>query len=181
MSFNNQPKDNQFAFFNKFQTLFYTSITEFGKFTHFEIKQNSFLLLNNLIKGFPHQATEILDCYSPHVKALESPAIIFALQRKFVNNFSRARVPQHVYFKNMKPKAESKKKVKDTSKGIEFDNDIVAQLQSLLMMDTKTYEYLKYSENVQKLGKQILFEQEKLKEEKVSKALARAKSKNIEL
>ncbi len=170
--------NNQYAFFNKFQSMFYTNIAEFNKFTYFEIKQNAFTLLNNLIKGFPHQATEILDIYSPHVKAIESPALIIALQRKYVNNFSRPRVPQHVYYKSLKAKGESKKKSKVTIKGIVFEPSVANELKSLLMLDSKTYEYLLFSEKIQRLGKQILFEQEKKKEEKISKALQRDKNKN---
>lgn len=170
--------NNQYAFFNKFQSMFYTNISEFGKFTYFEIKQNAFPLLNNLIKGYPHQATTILDIYSPHVKAIESPAIIIALQRKYVNDFSRPRVPQHVYYKNLKAKAESKRKSKVTQKGIIFEPSVATELKTLLMIDTKTYEYLMFSEKIQRLGKQILFEQEKKKEEKISKALKRNNNKN---
>jgi len=168
---------DNYQFFNKFQIMFYTSITEFNKFTHFEIKNNSFLLLNNLMKGFPHTATEILDIYSPHIKAIESPSIIIALQRKFVNNFSRARVPQHVYYKS-KTKAESKKKIKESNNGIIFDSSINNEIMSILFIDSKTFDYLKFTDKIQKLGKELTGENIKKEEEKISKA---RKRKNIEI
>ena len=36
----NQPVNKGYEFFNKFQTMFYTNITEFEKFSHYEIKNN---------------------------------------------------------------------------------------------------------------------------------------------
>lgn len=149
--------------FNKFQTLFYTNIEEFNRYTDFEIRQNSFVLLNNLIKGYPYLATKILDIYSPDVKSIESPAIIIALQRKFVNNFSRARVPQHVYFKSLKVKSDSKSKVKTKSNKNEkilydFDGKIALELKSKLMIDEKTYQYLKYTDKIQFLGLELIKE-----------------------
>ena len=158
--------------FNKFQTLFYTDINQFSQYTHYEINKHAFTLLNNLIKGFPHQAIEVLDTYSPNVKAIQSPSIIIALQRKFVNNFSRARVPQHVYYKSLKPKPELKVRVKKVKKGTNiveymiFDNETAFQIKSILKIDDKTYQYLKNSDRIQKLGKLILSE-EILKEEKL--------------
>lgn len=158
--------------FNKFQTLFYTDIHTFSQYTHFEINKHAFMLLNNLIKGFPHQAIEILDTYSPHVKAIQSPAIILALQRKYVNDFSRARVPQHIYYKSLKAKAEPKVRVKKVKKGtkiieyFDFDNETAFTIKSILKIDNKTYEYLKNSERVQNLGKLLLSEEIK-KEEKL--------------
>ena len=179
MSFNNQPKDNQYKFFNLFQSMFYTSITEFSKYTYFEIKNNSFVSLNNLMKGYPHLAVEILDIYSPHIKAIESPAIIFALQRKFVNSFSRPRVPQHVYFKSLKPKTQPKSKTKEKVLNkdlINFDNDVSFEIKTLLRIDEKTYQYLKYSENIQKIGREILGEMIKKEEQKILKTNKRKSS-----
>jgi hypothetical protein len=172
-------QNNHYAFFNRFQTMFYTSITEFSKYTYFEIKNNSFVLLNNLMKGYPHLAVEILDIYSPHIKAIESPAIIFALQRKFVNSFSRPRVPQHVYFKSLKPKAQPKSKTKEKVLNkdlINFDNDVSFEIKTLLRIDEKTYQYLKYSENIQKIGREILGEMIKKEEQKILKANKRKSS-----
>lgn len=173
--------NNQYIFFNCFQTMFYTNITEFEKFTYFEIKNNSFTLLNNLIKGFPHLAEEIMNIYSPAVKIFDSPAIIIALQRKFVNNFSRARVPQYLFYKSAKIKPESKRKAKEIKKdGIilkEFPPEISSEIMSILMYDTKTYEYLKYTTKIQFLGNQLLGEfQQKIE---IKKEKARRKANNI--
>jgi hypothetical protein len=168
-----QPKNNDYLFFNKFQTFFYTNIAEFQNFTYFEIKNNSFTLLNNLIKGFPHLAEELMNIYSPAVKIFESPAIILALQRKFVNNFSRPRVPQYLYYKSMKAKPESKKKSKDVKvNGVilkEFPMEVKKEIMSILMYDTKTYEYLKYSTKIQFLGNQLLGEFQRKEEIKRKK------------
>ena len=163
------PKVNNYEFFNKFQTMFYTNIAEFERYTYFEIKNNAFTLLFNLSKGFPHLSEEIMNIYSPAIKALESPAIILALQRKFVNNFSRVRVPQHVYYKSAKLKPPSKRKVKEVEGGKIFDEKIQNEIKSILMIDTKTYEYLKFSTKIQFLGNQLVGEFQKKHEEKIRK------------
>lgn len=151
--------NNTFEEFNKFQTYFYTSVQMFEQFTNFEIKRNAVMLLTNIGKGFPVLSMQILDIYSPDVKAIESPAIIKALQRaKFCNGFSRARMPNYVYYKNMKPKKESKSKVVKTKKisYIEFDDTIRDIIQSKLLLDNKDYMYLLPSKRIQDLGKHLL-------------------------
>jgi hypothetical protein len=93
-------QNNNFQEFNQFQTYFYTNINLFNNYTNFEIKRNSVQLLVNISKGFPALSQEILNIYSPEVKSIESPAIIRALQQaKFVNGFSRPKIPQFIYFK----------------------------------------------------------------------------------
>lgn len=168
--------NNKFEAFNKFQNMFYLSIPEFEKFTYYEIKTHSFVLLNNMLKGFPHKTEELLNIYSPAIKIFESPAIIMALQRRFVNNFSRARVPQFLYYKAAKIKPESKRKAKEIKKnGVilqEFPVNVINEIKSILMYDSKTYEYFKYSTKVQFLGSQILGEimkKEEIKKEKLKK------------
>jgi hypothetical protein len=170
-----QPvKKIDYTFFNRFQTMFYTNIDEFQKFTYFEIKNNSFVLLTNLIKGFPSLAEEMLNIYSPAIKIFESPAIIIALQRKFVNNFSRPRTPQFLYYKSAKAKPASKAKQKEIKKdGVVlkiFSDDIVNEIKSILMYDSKTYDYLKFSDKVQFLGNQLVGEFKKQEEEKIKKS-----------
>ena len=150
-----------FEEFNKFQTFFYTDVNKFNSFSNFEIKRNSVMLLTNIGKEFPKLAMDILDIYSPEVKSIESPAIIKALQRaKFITGFSKTRIPQSIYYKNLKPKTVKKKTTikKKTEKGIEFSDDIVAKIQSILIYDNKDYELFKFSPQVQNLGKQLLGE-----------------------
>lgn len=150
-----------FQEFNKFQTYFYTDVYKFNSFTNFEIKRNSVMLLTNIGKGFPILAQQVLDIYSPIVKAIESPAIIKALQRaKFVNGFSKNKIPNYVYWKTNKPikaKASIKKVTnKNSKKFLEFSEDIIDIIKSTLMYDEKDYQTFKYTDLVQKLGKNLI-------------------------
>lgn len=154
-------KQNNYQEFNQFQTYFYTNINQFNMFSNFEIKRNSVQLLVNISKGYPNLAYEILNIYSPDVKAIESPAIIKALQRnKFVNGFSKPKIPQYIFFKTVKvPKIKEVKKkiVKKKNKDvIEFDEIIKDKIQTLLFLDEKDYQDFKYTEKIQKLGKNLL-------------------------
>jgi hypothetical protein len=152
-----------YTFLNKFQSDFYTSVENFNQYTNWDIKNNGFTLICNLYKGFPVLADEILNYYSPpFIIGFQSPAILRALQRvRFVNGFTRPRNPNYLYYKQSTKKA----KIIDTTsrkkpKGCEdFESDVAHQLMSLLFMDRKTYDYLKYTEKVQKLGKHLISEQ----------------------
>lgn len=158
MSVDTKPN---FEEFNKFQTYFYTDIDKFNSFTNFEIRRNSVALLTNIGKEFPKLAMDILGIYSADIKGIESPAVIKALQRaKFITGFSTPRVPQYIYYKNLKPKTVKKKATvkRKTKKGLEFTEDIIEKIQSILFYDSKDYELFKYSEQVQYLGKQIMGE-----------------------
>ena len=59
---------------------------------------------------------------------------------------------------------------------INFDNDVSFEIKSLLCIDEKTYQYLKYSENIQKIGREILREMIKKEEQKILKANKRKSS-----
>lgn len=131
-----------FQAFNRFQNSFYTSISEFNKYTDFEIRSMSYLLLNNIIKGNPDLAFNIMNIYSDNVKALQSPAIIKALQHKFINGFSRSKVPQYIYFKDQSKSNKSTKTNKSEVKLIEVDSDVKQYICNLMMIDNKTLEYL---------------------------------------
>ena len=156
---------NNFQEFNQFQTYFYTNINQFNMFSNFEIKRNSVQLIINISKGYPNLAYEILNIYSPDVKAVESPAIIKALQRsKFVNGFSKPKIPQYIYFKTVKvPKTKEVKKkiVKKDKNLIEFDKIIKDKIQTILFLDDKDYQEFKFTEKIQKLGKNLLSNFEK--------------------
>ena len=123
-------------------------------------------LLVNISKGFPALSQEILNIYSPEVKSIESPAIIRALQQaKFVNGFSRPKIPQFIYFKQSKTKAKpikpEKKKItkklskKDKELMVDFDPAIIEKIQSILFLDNKDFEDFKYTEQVQNLGRNL--------------------------
>ena len=152
-------KNNNFQEFNQFQTYFYTNINQFNMYTNFEIKRNSVQLLTNICKGFPLLSIEILNIYSNDVKAIESPAIIKALQRaKFINGFSKPKVPQYIYFKNLKPVKSKEPKIKESKKKIkyiEFEPEIVDKIQTILMLDEKDYQDFKMTDKVQELGKNL--------------------------
>jgi hypothetical protein len=146
--------DNNYQEFNNFQTLFYTNISKFNDFSLFEFKRHGFVLLNNLAKGYPNLANIILNLKGIDWEGPKSPGVLKALQRKFVNNFNSTRIPQFIYYKTEKIE-KSKEKTKQTDKGLLFDIEIQSQICSILMIDSKTYDYLKFSDNIQYLGKQI--------------------------
>lgn len=163
--------ENNYQEFNNFQTLFYTNIGKFNDFSLFEFKRHGFVLLNNLAKGYPNLANIILNLKGIDWEGAKSPAILKALQRKFVNNFNSTRIPQFIYYKTEKIE-KSKEKIKQTDKGLLFDNEIQSQICSILMIDSKTYDYLKYSERIQYLGKQIngeFAQKEKIKSKNIKK------------
>lgn len=152
---------DQYQELNRIQNLFYTSIEGFNALSDFEIKRNAFIMLQNIGKGFPALSHLVMNIYSPVVKAIESPAILKALQHKFVNPYKRSSgVPKFLYYKSLKEKAETGKKPskKTTAKGEEFSPEIIGEICSILMYDSKDYEQFKYSEKVQFLGNQILGE-----------------------
>lgn len=157
-------EQNKYAEFNKVQTLFYTDVVGFNELTNFELKRNAFMLISNVGKGFPALANVIINIYSPHVKAIESPEILRALQHRFINPYSprKGSLPKFIYFKNLDVIKDSKvKKIptkKRTENGDEFSKEIVSEICSILMYDSKTYDTLKYTEKVQFLGNQLLGE-----------------------
>lgn len=95
---------NDYQEFNNFQTAFYTNIGTFGDYSRFEYKRFGYQLLNNLAKGFPNLAGIVINLRGLNWSGAESPAIMRALQRNFVNNFNRPALPQFIYFKNLSEK-----------------------------------------------------------------------------
>lgn len=147
-----------FEQFNKFQTLFFTDKNMFDKYTVYELKKFGYVLLNNIAKGFPNLADIICNLKGIGWDGITSIQILRALQSQLIGNFKR--VPMFVFFKNMKPEKE-KSKVKQSKvnkKMLDFDLEVKSQICSILMYDSKTYEELKYSDKVQYLGRQIVFE-----------------------
>jgi hypothetical protein len=121
-----------------------------------------------MAKGFPNLAHIIFSLKGINWSGVESPALLQALQRvKFVNGFNnRKYLPQFIYFKNEKPEKQ-KEKVKKVKEGNIFSEDIKAKIMSILFIDSKTYEYLKFGERIQKLGMDII--NDKFKSEKITK------------
>lgn len=158
--------------FNNFQTAFYTDLKKFDDYALFDFKKHGYILLNNLAKGFPNLSNIIINLKGFNWDGATSPEVLKALQRKFVNGFHRPSLPQFIYFKNFKEE-KSKEKVKETKFGLIFSSDIKAQICSILMIDSKTYDYLKYSSKIQDLGRQI--NGEFMKKEKVTKQIRKKK------
>lgn len=163
---------NQYQEFNNFQTSFYTSIKNFDDFTKFEVKRHGYTLLNNMAKGFPNLALLIISLKGIGWSGPESPALLKALQRvKFVNAFSSGRIPQFIYFKQAEKQAKSTSKAKKTDLGYIFDSEIKTQICSILIIDSKTYEQLKFTHKIQFLGQQLngeFMQKENLKKSKTS-------------
>lgn len=151
---------NQYEELNRVQTQFYTSIDGFNALTDFEIKRNAFMIIQNIAKGFPALSNILLNVYSPAFKGIESPALLRALQHKFVNQYHRGGIPKFLYYKSLKEKAEKQKATdkKTTAKGEDFSPEVVGEICKIMMFDSKDYEQYKYTENVQKLGEQIIGE-----------------------
>jgi len=159
--------------FNNFQTLFYTNITEFDNYSNFDFKRHGYVLINNLAKGYPNLADLIINLKGFNWDGASSPGLIKALQRRFINNFNTSRIPQFIYYKTEKIEKD-KSKVKVTNKGLIFDSDIQQQICSILLYDSKTYDYLKFTDKIQFLGKQLngeWIQKEKIKSEKRKKKI----------
>lgn len=146
---------NEYQELNNFQTMFFTDKNKFQEVTNFEVKKFGYILINNLAKGFPNLADIIINLKGINWSGVTSPSLLKALQHRFVNGFSTARVPQFIYFKNLKPE-KSTEKIKKTKSGkLDFSDDIKKEICEIMMIDSKTYENLKYTEKIQYLGKQI--------------------------
>lgn len=169
-------KDRYNEQFNKFQKDFYTSIRNFSSYTYFEYKKFGFILLNNIGKGFPALSQIVMDLKGFDWNGFESPEIIKALQRKFVNNYSMNKIPQFVFYKNNKQKKMSKSSVKETKEGKIFSDEVNKEICRILQYDCKTFDYLKFSQKVQKLGEQITGE---YLNQELNKSKNRKKTLNI--
>lgn len=151
--------NNDFEEFNKFQKAFYTSVDDFSKFTHYDIMRNSVRLLTTMSKQFPVRAQQFMDVYSPEVKSVQSVQLLIALQRKFINNFNIAKVPQFIYWKSKPVKVGRASKTSKTSKNktsltvIEFDDETKFKIKSQMFLDEKSYHSVCQTEQIQKLGR----------------------------
>jgi len=145
---------SNFDEFNNFQTAFYSNREKFQNFSRFEVKRCGYILLNNIAKGFPALSDLILNLKGFDWSGPESKEVLRALQNRFYG-----RTPQFIYFKQTTDKpSKTKEKIKSTKEGDLFAVEIQREICSILKYDSKTYEYLKFSEKVQSLGHQILGE-----------------------
>lgn len=148
---------NKYEDFNRFQTDFFTSINRFGSYTKYEVIKNSYQLMNNIAKQFPNLINIVINLSGIEWSAQQSPALLKALQKRFVNDFSPCRVPQFVYFQNKKVASEKTKKQK------EIDSELKQQVCSILMIDSKTFEMIQDTKQVKDLMQQVLGEIENKK------------------
>lgn len=137
-------QSDKYAEFNKFQTVFYTDRKRFGTYTNYEIKRNGYQLLNNLAKGFPNLINFIINLKGIGWSGVESPAILQALQTRFVNDFVTVRIPQFVYFKNMRVTTKDKKQK-------ELDSSLMREVCNILRIDSKTFEAIRETDMVKRL------------------------------
>jgi hypothetical protein len=146
-------KEQQFQAFQEFQKVFFTSPERFSRYTNFEVNKHAFILLTNISKGFPAMIDQILNLKGFGWTGFQSLEILRALQMKLINPYTGNRLPPYLFYKTQKA---TKEKSKKTDKGLEFAPDVVAEICSILKMDSKTFDYLKYSPAVQNAGRQII-------------------------
>lgn len=138
--------------FNNFQSAFYTNILSFSNYTNIEFKNHGYTLLFNMSKGYPAMSDKFLNLKGFNWKAPESPGILKALQRHFINGFNTPRVPYFIYYKQ---EPITKTKFKETKLGLVFDKDIQLEICSILFIDSKTYDLLLFTDKIQNIGKQL--------------------------
>src|ERR1035437_245094 len=144
--------NNQYQEFNNFQSAFYLVINLLNAYTNIEFKTHGYSLLHNIAKGYPAMANMVFNLRGFGWKGIESPSIIKALQRNFINGFNKPRIPYQVYFPSV---PQEKVKVKETSKGLLFDKEIQFEVCSIMKIDSKTYDTLKFTKKIQDLGQQV--------------------------
>jgi hypothetical protein len=155
-------KESYIKEFSEIQTKFYTSFSQFDNVPNYDIKKHGFVLMQGIAKGFPNLANMIGNLKFIDMWGFESPALFKALQRSLSKNRSQT-IPSFVYFKSKKIAADKSKTRTITKKDknlVDFDKYTISDICSALMYDAKTYDYLKYTPRVQKLGKEIVYANE---------------------
>lgn len=146
-------KEQQYQVFQEFQKNFFTSPERFSRYTNFEVNKCAFPLLTNISKGFPALIDQVINLRGFGWTGYNSLEILRALQMKLRNPYTGSRLPSYLFYKTAKV---TKEKSKKTDKGLEFSPDVIRDICSILKMDSKTFEYLKYSDLVQRTGKQLI-------------------------
>lgn len=161
--------------FNKYQKDFYTSISAFSSYTNFEHKTHGFTLLHNMTKGYPALTQIIYGLNGFGWSGIDSPELFKAIQRNFVNRYSKNVLPQFVFYKKDRPKKLAKSETKETKKGKIFSDEVKREICQILWLDSKDYEYLKFSKRIQNLGMEITGE---YLNQELNRAKRSKKSKN---
>ena len=140
--------DSRYEGFNHFQSDFFTSVKKFDEYSHYEIGMYGYQLLNNISKGFPNLINIVINLKGIGWSGVQSPTILKALQYRFVNEFTSGRIPRFVFFKNNRERSSNKEKK-------ELENSLKIEICNILMIDSKTFEYLQNSELITNIRKQI--------------------------
>ena len=165
-----KQQNPEYAEFNKIQSMFYTDRDSFEKLTHKQIRDNGFRIYNNLAKGYPHLALVMQNLVGINWAGSDNLEILRALQNPVYDKYKRLGLPNFVYFASKKAPAEKKeRKSKKTADGLVFDDATKNDICCMMMIDSKTYEYLKFSDKIQNYGRQVLGEIERKKESKAKR------------
>lgn len=146
-------RDQQLQAFQEFQKNFFTSPNRFAQYTAFDCKRHGFVLMQNIAKGFPGLMNYVMNMKGFGWDAISSFEILRALQGRLVNSYSGYRMPNYLFYKTKKKEKELSTK---TEKGLEFAPEVKREICQRMMLDSKTYEYLKFSEGVQRCGQQVI-------------------------
>lgn len=156
-------QQNHYQEFNNFQTNFYTNIDKFNNHSRYDVIKHGYTLLNNLAKGFPNLSNIILNLKGLNWSGPTSPALLCALQRRFINGYSSVKIPQFIYFKNNKPVTTKTKEEKKE------DSEIIRTVCNIYKFDTKSFEQLYNEKYVKETIAQLKGENEQVKNFKRTK------------
>lgn len=146
---------DEYKEFNDFQQAFYCNPTKFAGYSRFEIRKNGYRIIANILKAFPHRAIQVYNMKGFGWSGPESKEIMTALSMSFITRNNR--LPDFCYWKTNKAEKD-KTKAKKTELGLIFDDSVIFEICSILKLDSKTYDYLKFTNDVQSIGKQIIGE-----------------------
>lgn len=145
--------DNKYLEFQEFQKNFFTDFNRFKNYSNFEIRKHGFILLNNIAKGFPSLINTIINLKGFGFEGFNSPEIFIAIQHLLRNPYIGGKIPQYIFYKT--PKKDKIKAVKISNNLYNFSDEIKSLICQSLLIDSKDYEYLKYTERIQKCGRSI--------------------------
>lgn len=131
--------------FNRFQTDFFSSRQRFESYSNYEVRLYAYQLLNNISKGFPNLTNIVINLKGIGWSGIQSVELLRALQSRFVNEFTSGNLPRFVFFKNNKPRA-----TKDDKAKIEIEDSLKLEICNIMMIDSKTFDYL-YAHNSERL------------------------------
>ena len=131
--------------FNRFQTDFFSSRQRFESYSNYEVRLYAYQLLNNISKGFPNLTNIVINLKGIGWSGIQSVELLRALQYRFVNEFTSGNLPRFVFFKNNKPRASQADKAK-----IEIEDSLKLETCNIMMIDSKTFDYL-YAHNSERL------------------------------